>query len=163
MVGPAIPDDPASWRAAGEAMQSAAELLWARIDVAFSGNTWDDIRVVTNWGGPALLLSGYAVENLLKGLRVKQIVEKGHTPLISSKAPVAVRVWGHNLPELAMSVGLDVKSYDSELLNTLWRNILWAGRYPTAGDGPGNQFIPRIGSNDSNQVRNLVDRLKALY
>jgi hypothetical protein len=49
------------------------------------------------------------------------------------------------------------------MLNTLWRNILWAGKYPTAGDGPGNRFIPRIGSDDSGRIRLLIDRLGPLY
>jgi hypothetical protein len=163
MVGPAVPDNPRSWRLAGVAMQSAAELLWGRIDAAFRGSTGEQIQVIANWGGPALLLSGYAVENLLKGLRVKQISDSGGTPLVSSKAPAVVRVWGHNLPELAKSVGLHLGPHDAELVNTLWRNILWAGKYPTAGDGPGNRFVPRIGSNDSEMIRALIDRLNAMY
>jgi hypothetical protein len=35
--------------------------------------------------GPALLLSGYCVENLLKGLRVKQILDNGVTPRFSDR------------------------------------------------------------------------------
>jgi hypothetical protein len=168
MPGFAIPDDPQSWLVAADAMQSAAELIWAPVDASFASirdrkDTFQDLITIFTLSGPALLLSGYCVENLLKGLCVKRILKAGGTPRFAARAPSSTKVWGHDLPALALSAGVRKGVASPELLSTLQQNIEWAGKYPIAGETPAAGFVPRVSSSDSSEIRTLVAKLRGLY
>jgi hypothetical protein len=111
-----------------------------------------------------LLLSAFAVENALKGTRVKQIRRRGAVPNVSNRGSDAAdsnRVWGHDLPALAKSVGLVTDDIDDQMLKTLKANIEWAGRYP-APSGAGKWFVPTHGTDDLRRITSLIRRIRAL-
>lgn len=74
---------------------------------------------------PAFLLYGFAIENLLKGLYMK------NNPGKEGKEKVAVPK-SHDLNVLAAAAGYTPTSDEAELLEKLSTIITWSGRYPVA-------------------------------
>jgi hypothetical protein len=75
---------------------------------------------------PALMLSGMALENLLKSYMFRQ----GQPAASGGKLERTLRT--HNLTELAARAGFTVTSEEEDLLARLTAFIVWAGRYPLA-------------------------------
>jgi hypothetical protein len=158
---------PASWYRTSSALLAAARTLWpkARIGVQRNGKFFPTaFRGSMQLSPVFLLLSAFAVENALKGTKVKQIRRAGGFPKVSKPRkglsdPMVV--WGHDLPALAKSVGLKTDVIDDEMLHTLKRNIEWAGRYP-GPSGTGDRFVPRHGTDDFQRIRSLIRRIRKL-
>jgi hypothetical protein len=73
-----------------------------------------------------MMLLGFAIENLLKGLYVSTLRE--------AKAPRALKdldLPGHDLVEIANMVGVVLNERESAILAALRESILWYGRYPS--------------------------------
>lgn len=167
----AKPVDPlhlsASWYSASAALLAAAKTLWPKARTPFRRKGSLDkhsFRTFTQHAPAFLLLSAFAVENALKGTRVKQIRRARGIPTVARpkrNAGGPNYVWGHDLPALARSIGLQTDNADDELLNTLKRNIEWAGRYP-GPSGVGEGFVPRHGSQDLRRITSLIRRIKRL-
>jgi len=148
----------------------SAKTLWPKVRSIFGDGEKQPIltgRMLRESGQhapPFLLLSAFAVENALKGTKVKQILRRGDVPTFSARSKDANKpenVWGHDLPALAKDVGLTTDQLDDQMLYVLTRNIEWAGRYPGT-DGKGGWFIPRYGSKDLQHIVRLINRIKRL-
>jgi len=146
---------------------AAARTLWPKARVRFRRNGKlyaADFKESQQLGPAFLLLCAFAVENALKGTRVKQIRRAGSVPKVSKPRRGtydAMVVWGHDLPALAHTVGLVTDEVDAEMLHTLKRNIEWAGRYP-GPSGVGDWFVPRHGTNDLRVISSLIRRIRKL-
>lgn len=157
----------ASWYKTSAALLAAAKTLWpkARLPIRRNRKIYpSDLRAFAQHGPAFLLLSAFAVENALKGTRVRQIRRAGGVLDVSNRGRGGAnsnKVWGHDLPALAKSIGLQTDNLDDEMLNTLKRNIEWAGRYPAAS-GTGEWFIPRHGSDDLQRIIKLIRRIRKL-
>ena len=107
---------------------------------------------------PALLLSWFAMELLLKACALKRGV--GINELIKNS---------HGLSVLANTAGFRPDTKESQLLDILERSILWSGRYPVPKDvknfDPG-QIQDFAGSHVPEFERDtdvLYEKIKSLY
>lgn len=161
--------DPASWYERSDGLVAAATTLWPKVLAMLSLREGDllfpnQLKDFAQHGPPFLLLAAFAVENALKGTKVKQILSRGGEPAFSkAKKNDPNRVWDHELVELAKDVGLVMDQQDEAMLHVLTRNIQWAGRYPgTEASRPEAWFVPRYGSDDLARISSLVERIKRL-
>lgn len=157
-------ENPSTWYRHSVALMAAARTLWPRVRAGFpkTGRRFSARRFKDfQQHAPAfLLLCAFAVENALKGTKVKHIRRRGGAPVFSNRqAAAAERVWGHDLPQLARDIMLATSSEDDERLHVLQRNIEWAGRYPRP-TGKGSAFVQRYGADDLRQVVRLIARIK---
>jgi hypothetical protein len=76
----------------------------------------------------AFMLAGFAIENVLKGIRVQQL--NAETQVTEGDKRIKSLTNTHNLSKLATDAGLTVSSEESKLLVKLTDRILWSGRYP---------------------------------
>src|SRR5687767_11726959 len=104
--------EPDPWYEMAADLLSAAETLFqkARSGFAHDGQPLIPSAYAESLGQSRafLLLAAFALENALKGTKVKQIRERGETPVVGPGRDSPQRVWGHDLPQLASDVGLVV-------------------------------------------------------
>ncbi|HLQ24803.1 MAG TPA: hypothetical protein VK138_02870 [Acidiferrobacterales bacterium] len=115
------------------------------------------------FSGVALMLAGFAIENLMKGLLVQKqspVNEKGKFELVS-----------HDLLKLAKDVSLPLTEDECRLLEKLGEFLTWTGRYPVPLTSepmrprtlPSGGFAPRtygqVGE-DWPAVRTFIAKLK---
>ncbi len=96
-------------------------------DIIKKGDSYYDIILDDASMNQALLLIGYGIENLLKGLWVNKNnpnKEQVESDRINS------RIATHNLSELAKEIGLDLSEEEISTLNVFREIIEWRGRYP---------------------------------
>jgi hypothetical protein len=130
--------DPTAWRASARRLHESAELLWRRF-AARSGAKWQD-----DWGDlpGALMLAGFALENLAKGLiiaREPERVRRDHLQKWSKGA-------GHELGDLLRGAGVDVAAGGEALtIERLEYHARWAGRYPVPMWFPENAPLDSLG------------------
>lgn len=75
----------------------------------------------------ASLLGGYALENLLKAVRVKQLRAAREPIVIKNK--LRTDLSGHDLVSLAEAIGVPLARHERFLLERLTVTINWGGRY----------------------------------
>jgi hypothetical protein len=156
---------PSTWYRNSGALMAAARTLWPKVRAGFPkpGRRLypRQFRDFQQHAPAFLLLCAFAVENALKGTKVKHIRKRESWPVFSAarQSPASDRVWGHDLPQLARDVRLETTADDDERLHVLQRNIEWAGRYPRP-EGKGSAFIQRYGADDLRQVVSLIARIK---
>lgn len=122
--------EPELWRASAIELKRSADLLWDQVDrpIAVIDGPEPGSRYFVSPYSPwraALLLSGYAMENLLKGL-----VTQRETMKVGAHLPD--KVSGHNMQGLASTAGLTVDKDEAHLLGDLKDIVEWVGRYPVA-------------------------------
>lgn len=154
--------NPAHWQGSAQLMYRASRVLFERQAAAWTESTsgnWDGMPwAEVGWTfveeelfRPALLLTGYAVELLLKagGLKRGVDIEK----LINKS---------HGLSELADMAGFKPDAEESQLLDLLQRAIVWSGRYPVPKKV--ESFDPgRIEDSAGSHVAELARETEALY
>ena len=122
--------DPAQWVLKADQLLDAAGLFEREIC-----KTWDDWRNGTQkyddrFLSIYLMLSSYAIENLLKAVIIKkQRNELRNTKNADTKLPSILKK--HNLYELAKQAGLrNLPLNNEEYLRKLTRHVEWYARYP---------------------------------
>jgi hypothetical protein len=113
---------PVAWKANAMSLNRAYEEL-KRVALADVKAMFDDVEPA----GPSitasvLMLGGFAVENLLKGMAAK----RKKIPIVKGK-PKFVH---HGLIALARDAEVDLSADEEVLLQRLTEFIMWAGRYP---------------------------------
>lgn len=76
----------------------------------------------------AFMLAGFALENLIKGLRVAQL--NSESPVTEEDPRFKALTATHDLPRLAREAGIPTDHTVVEALWTLTEHIFWVGRYP---------------------------------
>jgi hypothetical protein len=87
---------------------------------------WDDRRRVR---GVYMMLAGFAVENLIKGLLIVKYPER---VTADSGIGFPFRTAGHDTLPLFNQSGFKLTQPERELVAALQRYVNWAGRYPVA-------------------------------
>jgi hypothetical protein len=108
------------------------------------------------------LLAAFALENALKGTLVRQLLARGETPIFDGGGRSSAKVWGHELRQLAESVGLTLSRSERFFLESLERSVEWSGRYPGPGKRRYKPDPAPIGSDDHRLLVALIDRIRAL-
>jgi hypothetical protein len=88
----------------------------------------------------ALMLGGYAIENLLKALFVADHVAQNGSVVMSKRA-VEFVVKSHDLHMLVTRTKLRTNKSDRDILKQLQKFVLWGGRYPIPLEADG-YFLP---------------------
>lgn len=109
----------------------------------------------------ASLLRGYALENLLKGLRVKQLRAAGESIVVKGRLrPELIR---HDLITMAEAAGVPLARHERFLLERVTVTITWSERY-IAPKGVGETDSATMISTDREAIRlfaaNLDDMLE---
>lgn len=118
---------PDSWAINADNLRHAAEMLF-RLHSASRAEDGEPIHELdTELDGPATLLLGYAVENAIKGLLIKEL------GLVSVGVEKKVRGWNqHSLVELIKQTSVTLDKGDELVLGNLAAFVVWAGKYPVA-------------------------------
>ncbi len=154
-----------TWEAAAAQLERAADLLWdqAELDAESAAHVAVGEPVPQFVAPVALLLAGFAVENLLKGYLITQ------KPALNAAGHFAHKT--HDLLELVEQVQVSITAGEHDLLERLEVFSTWAGRYPiplAADDllprtSPGGGFAPLTYSTGSDREmwRGLMAKLRA--
>lgn len=114
----------------------------------------------------AMMLGGFAIENLLKGIKVSQ-----GSQVFDDRGFFTIKT--HDILELAVQAGVELDTEEKALLERLEQFVIWAGRYPiplssedlrprTLDNGG---FAPRTCVSipgDFDAVVSLAEKLKAM-
>jgi hypothetical protein len=169
----AIQREPRAWLQEAERLIDAADLVGSRFQselqqiFALSPAFPEGVQVdLARLGAPALLLIGYAIEVLAKGLIVADDPEAGN---VGSKWMTK-----HVSAELLEAAGVQLGPGEPALVEKLYHCVKWMGRYPTPTPLDGHEFDKAqaaaghwmfgpgaIGTNDYLKARELFDRMKA--
>ena len=118
-------DDPLEWASTAEKLHRAAKVLFEAWQKAGIENGEPVFLEYLELDGPAILLYGLALENIIKGYLIK-------TTGSFDKAKDKIKdAWqNHQLCNLAISTGLPLSNEQKQLLGSVEAHIRWAGRYP---------------------------------
>lgn len=159
-----LASDPLTWTLTADELLRAFELLAAQVTEDLKMR--DELRhkYIPNVISTALMLSGFAIENMFKAIYVSQ-----HPAFDRAGKFVVVT---HDLISLADEVGLPLTIDERTLLECLEQFVTWAGRYPMplyADDMrprtlPFGGFAPRTYGwvdDDFRQIRSFAAKLRA--
>ena len=121
---------PAAWLEHANTLRIASSPIWEKF-VAIRDNPYlDDSRLknLAYFRG-YMLLSGLAVENLLKALAVKRGLITSRDGKLKFETPLKPRD-GHALTKIADTLNIDLTSDEREILRRLQECVSWAARYP---------------------------------
>ena len=118
---------PDSWAINADNLRHAAEMLF-RLHSASRAEDGEPIHELdTELDGPATLLLGYAMENAIKGLLIKE------KRMASVGAKTKPHGWNaHSLVELINQTSVTLDKGDELVLGNLTAFIVWAGKYPVS-------------------------------
>jgi hypothetical protein len=111
-------EHPEAWLRQGKGLLYSSEVLWHHAEQS----TPEALSMAA-----ASLLGGYALENLLKGVRVKQLRAAGQSIFI--KGRLRGELARHDLVALAKAAGVPLARHEKFLLERLTVTINWGGRY----------------------------------
>lgn len=161
--------DPTTWLASAQRLDRSAELLWQRF-TSRRGPKWQE-----DWGDlpAALMLAGFALENLAKGLIIAKEPDRvGETELARWSARS-----GHEITDLLGRAGVQLRDEAERLtVHRLEYFARWAGRYPvpmrfeenTPIDSVGHGYRPLEISDEKREAewalyRGIYARTEALF
>lgn len=143
--------EPDAWRRQGKGLLFSSEVLWHHAE----HSTPEALSMAA-----ASLLGGYALENLLKGIRVKQLRAEGKAIFVNNR--LRSELTGHDLIVLARAVGIRLARHKTFLLERLGVTINWGGRY-VAPKGVGDTDSATMISTDRETIRILAARLEMIF
>jgi hypothetical protein len=117
--------EPLSWYCSSEDLEAAAAILQEKVEEFYKNH--DKNSVGESVMGPYYMLTGFAMECLLKGI----IVANGERVLKNGKIKFIDSGNQHDLIKLADKAGVIYNSVERRMLKLLTENAEWAGRYPT--------------------------------
>lgn len=121
-------ENAAIWALSARRLKQSADLLFDAhtVDLIALGNGSSPLALShLELAGPATLLFGLALENILKGI----IIQRDPQPVVGGK----LRQWptnGHDLLRLAAAAAVALDQQESDLLRRAGAFVEWAGRYP---------------------------------
>jgi hypothetical protein len=115
------------------------------------------------------MLTGFAIENLLKGLLVALKQEHFKEEALQARR-LPTELHNHSLHEIALAVGFAPNHQERSILRKLEDHLLWAGRYPvptTPGSyedaigGPlrTTSFAREYSNTDVQEIKQFLERL----
>jgi hypothetical protein len=128
---------PADWLKKARQLRKSADLLFIAFEneqLEFGARFERDPSITEGWpdDSTVLLLLGFAVENLLKGLfvsaspqpnKIKELKALGMPPSHHALEPLADKI--------STSLAIEFSREDRDLLDVLEHAIQWLGRYPS--------------------------------
>ena len=152
--------DPFFWLKQAKELDRAAMVIWAGIEADLQGMSKLPVGTTVvqeqfrnaNLGGVFWLNAGLALENVLKGLIVKQ------QPDVVVNGRLNRDLKTHKLLKLSGLAGANLSVIEAFYLSVATECVIWAGRYPasTTGKEPTASVFSEA---DVLAYRNLFDRL----
>jgi len=121
--------EPLSWFWSSEELETAAAILKEKVEDYYNSQSRNPIGEAVM--GPYYLLTGFAMECLIKGIIVangERVLKNGKIKFVDGKD--GKKVSQHNLIALADKAGITYNSDERQILKLLTESIEWAGRYP---------------------------------
>jgi hypothetical protein len=150
--------DPESWYSVGYSLYFAAATLWKKLRPALM--TWEAKLAVTEeqeralrLRGPYAMLSGMAIEVILKGAIVEAM------PPGERIAPPK----GHKLLVLSEKAGVKLNHEEADLLSRLTTFVEWGGRYPVATTSKKTAEPRILKSSDFTKIVGISSRIYRLH
>lgn len=159
--------DPGLWIEMARGLQGAANsmrptvlVFWRKVELASRNKAMNPfpeppLHILATYN----VLLGFVIENLLKGLIVKQRYDE-LASILKTKPNLPELLNGHNLPMLAKRAGLDLSGAEKEFLSRLSTTVLWCGRYPVpikAGERPAGGLA--VGPADVENGETMASRI----
>lgn len=156
--------DPFFWLKQAKELDRAAMLIWAAV---LQDSEWmsqfevgAEIRLEqvphVNLGRVFWLNAGFALENLLKGIIVKDKPDS----VINGRITGHLKT--HNLFKLAKRASIDLNVIEAFYLWVGTQCVMWAGRYPCSTK-PEETAPPVFSESDVIAYRSLFDRLEGQF
>ena len=156
---------PAAWLDYADELRDCAELIWQhhtnriRLEYVFDSKGEGEGRMVSSVSRTYVMLTGFALENLLKGL----LVLKDSTHITSGRLSPELKT--HHLAQLAAKIDkLDLTEPEANYIHVAEGAIPYWGRYPIPLSQEG--LLPEVGVTEEMRETylSLHDRLaKAVY
>ncbi len=172
-----LAEDPERWMSSARSLLAASEELWVSVEadlstrqspVANGGGDHADVAESHSAGKPFLqhaavflMIAGFAIENALKALRVKQ-AKPGLTAARTSGV-VSKDLLTHDLRRLATEAGVTLSPAENALLERLQAYLTWAGRYPVAATAHGQAAVQNIWGSDKVSIETLFKRIESMF
>lgn len=118
--------EPHLWRRSADDLKFSADVLaerWDEIDQRVIADKSDEWIMLWGIGRSYLLLAGLALENLVKGICIK------NDPTIVSQQKVEWGRSGHELTDLFDKAGITLDTDELRFIEKLQEFVLWVGRY----------------------------------
>ena len=115
---------PRVWLGQAQDLRLAARLLWHAHEQEFEKVTSAGRAETLGLGEIALMLMGFALEVLFKGILVAR------DPSLAGEGRLNGSLKSHDLIALREAVGLDLPAHEAQLLERLSEAAIWMGRYP---------------------------------
>lgn len=114
---------PVVWLLTAEQLLRAFQMLMdqARQDAHDAFGSDESVRFPIS--STAMMLGGFAIENLLKAIKVSQ-----GSQVFDDRGFFTVKT--HDVLELAVDAGVELDTAEEALLEKLEQFVIWAGRYP---------------------------------
>ena len=129
--------DPGTWLLCGRRLNRSAELVWSRFEAGSGAKFQDD------WGDlpAALMLAGFALENLAKGLVIRKEPQRVRAEYLARWTSGS----GHELRELLAKADVTLEPAEVLVVRRLEMFAQWAGRYPVPRQFADNAPIDSLG------------------
>jgi len=159
-----LASEPLTWTLTADELLRAFELLATQVKEDLAKAHEQRNNYIPSTFSSALMLAGFAIENMLKALLVTQ------RPAFDSSGNFSFKT--HDLLKLADDVGLNLSMDERILLERLEQFLTWAGRYPVplCADTmrprtlPSGGFAPRTYGwidGDFQEIRTLTNKLRS--
>ncbi|MBE3123444.1 MAG: hypothetical protein IMZ65_01420 [Planctomycetes bacterium] len=153
-------NDPFFWFKQATELDKAAMLIWAAISRDFAQLSHAEVGTVidlkqvphANLGGVFWLNAGLALENLFKGMIVRD------QPRLIVKGAITGPLKTHDLLKLAKMALVDIDATEEVFLTIGTVCVTWAGRYPCSTK-PGESPPPAFSEAGVVAYRKMFDRL----
>lgn len=154
----------AKWRAVAFQLLDAARLLWPLIASGYQDMAArfqePDAGEGLRMRGPFYLLSGLAVENLLKAIIVKQL-PPGASLVRRDKLDAGVK--HHKLTSLCDRARVTLSPKDKAFLERLTKFVEWRGRYPVPNQRPAENDVTMTTTQDLRRIEEIMKTLDDRY
>jgi hypothetical protein len=155
--------EPGSWLSQATTLSRAAALVYDDLDEAIRDRRLAQpaSRERRLLMGPFMLLSGMAIENLLKSVLILR------DPSIATNTAILKNKWpgrkdGHGLEQMAEDVALSLSAKERQLLKRLEIFVRWGGRYPVALSADAYRARRLFRPTDRDAIDTLSERLVAI-
>ena len=156
--------DPFFWLKQGKELDRAAMLIWAAVREDLERISQFEVGAKirleqvphVNLGGVFWLNAGFALENLLKGIIVKDKPDS----VINGRITGPLKT--HNLSKLAKRASIDLNVVEAFYLWVGTQCVIWAGRYPSSMK-PEETAMHAFSESDVIAYRSLFDRLAGQF
>lgn len=131
-------NDADTWLLSSSRLQASANVIWREAAQAYDDFVTNDLpgaktdaeRRLGMYTASHLLLAGYAVENAVKAIRVKQFAAAGKQAVAKNHVHIDNELDTHDTVALTAAAGVALSRPQRALLERLQQYVMWSGRYP---------------------------------